>query len=141
MIDFSLKHAFLCQIKHLIIRNKIASQGQDNKCSTNNLHPSLCMKSIREKQYKHLTIYIYVLFPQFKNNPPAGKEKDCHHQETVDSKIIKNVIDGGRSLTTYLKTIYLKTIKLIFHKFRNLNKTQQVSQFSSSTNLIIKERK
>ena len=62
---------------------------------------SLCKKSIetRKKEYKHWTNYIYVLFPRFINNPPAGKERDCHDREIADSRSKKkNVIDGDVGL-------------------------------------------
>ena len=60
------------------------------------------MKSIktRQKQYKHWTNYIDLIFPNFINNPPARKKRVCHDQEIADSKNKKNtVIDGVGDLT------------------------------------------
>ena len=44
-----------------------------------------------------------MLFPRFINNPPAGKERDCHDQEIAHSKNKnKNVIDGVGGLTNII---------------------------------------
>ena len=45
---------------------------------------------------------MHVLFPWFINNPPIGKQRECHDQEIVDSKKKKNVINGVGGLTNLI---------------------------------------